>query len=147
MNTWKYNNTPFTEQPDACYTGFVYLITNLSTGRKYIGKKTFWSTKTTQKTVIIKSTGIKKKKKIKTQIPSDWLDYFGSNDDLKKDVEALGAECFSREILRLCHTKGEMSYIEAKLQFENDVIMKPTEWYNHWIMVRVHRTHMKTGIV
>lgn len=142
MSQWHYQSNPFTE-PTADMVGFVYVITNNLDGRKYIGKKNFWATKTSQKTVIVKSTGLKKKKKIKTQIPSDWQTYYGSNDELRKDVEKFGSENFTRQIIRLCYSKGEMSYYEAKFQFQDDVILYPDRFYNVWIMVRTHRTHLK----
>lgn len=143
---WTYNQLPFS-QPTPDIVGFVYIITNLLTNRQYIGKKNFWGTKTSQKTVIIKSTGLKKKKKIRTQIPSDWETYFGSNDELKKDVAIHGEQNFTRVILRLCKSKGEMSYFEARYQFEMDVILYPDKFYNVWIMVRTHRTHLKDLVV
>lgn len=140
--TWTHNSTNFDVIPEG-QIGFVYLITNLTNGMKYIGKKNFYSTKTSQKTIVLKTTGLKKKKKIRTKIESDWRDYFGSSDELRSDVEKLGKENFTREILHLCKTKGEISYFEAKLQFEYDVLLYPEKFYNKWIMVRVHRTHLK----
>lgn len=142
MNQWQYNSLPFTE-PTEDLVGFVYIITNTVTGRQYIGKKNFWATKTSQKTVVIKSTGLKKKKKIRTKIPSDWQSYYGSNDELKKDVAELGAENFTREIIRLCRSKGELSYYECKQQLEKDVILQPDKFYNLWVMVRTHQNHLK----
>lgn len=129
---WTYNNQPFTEPGEQDY-GFVYEITNLVTGRRYIGKKLFWSKKTRQ---------VKGKKK-RYLAPSDWPDYYGSNDELKKDIEELGIDNFQRIILYLCPSKGECNYIEAKLQFEHDVLRRPDEFYNSWIMVRTHRKHLK----
>ena len=112
--------------------GFVYLITNLTNNKKYIGKKFFYSTKTKQ----VKG----KKKKIK--VPSDWQTYYGSSDILKQDVLSLGHENFSREILHLCRSKGECGYLEAKEQFIRGV-METEEYYNTWIMVRVRKSHIK----
>jgi hypothetical protein len=129
---WTYNDQPFTEPGEKDY-GFVYLIENLITGKKYIGKKLFWFKKTRQ---------VKGKKK-RYLAPSDWPDYYGSNDELKKDIEELGIDNFSRTILYLCSNKGECSYMEAKLHFEHDVLRKPNDYYNSWIMCRVHRKHLK----
>ena len=42
---WIYKNKIFEEVPANAY-GYVYLITNNLTGRKYIGKKLFWFRKT-----------------------------------------------------------------------------------------------------
>ena len=118
--------------------GFVYLITNKISNRKYIGKKLSKFSKTTYKTVKLKN-GTKKRKKIKSKIESDWQTYYGSNLELQKDVIALGAENFTREILKYCKSKTELSYYEAKYQFDNDVLLDEDKWYNGWISVKVRR--------
>lgn len=120
--------------------GFVYLITNLVSGRKYIGKKLAKFSKTTYKTVKLKN-GNKKRKKIRSKIDSDWLTYYGSNLELQKDVETLGADNFTREILYLCKSKAECSYIEAREQFTHRVL-ESSDWYNGQISVRVHGSHI-----
>ena len=126
---WLYNNVEFTDVGE--YVGFVYLITNLTNGRKYIGKKNFFFSKT--RTV--------KGKRKRSKVESDWQDYYGSNKELQADVELLGKENFKREILKLCKSKGEFGYYEAKYQFENNVL-EEDNWYNTWIMVRVHKKHL-----
>lgn len=143
MNQWLYENQPIDEAPEDVI-GFVYRITNTVNGMEYIGKKNFFGTKTSQKTVVVKSTGLKKKKKIRSKIDSNWRDYYGSSEELIKDVEQYGKENFKREILKMCYTKGEISYYEAKFQFDENVLMQPEKFYNKWIMVRVHRTHLKS---
>ena len=130
---WLYDGAEFTSEMIGDSYGFVYLITNDVDGKKYVGKKLFWSSKT--KTV--------KKKKKRFKVESDWAVYFGSNKELQEDVEKLGAENFTRQILRLCRSKGECSYYEAKLQFEKDVLTSD-EYYNSWIMVKVHKNHLLT---
>lgn len=130
---WLYDGTEFTSEMIGDSYGFVYLITNEIDQKKYVGKKLFWSSKT--KTV--------KKKKKRFKVESDWADYYGSNKELQEDVERLGADNFKREILRLCRSKGECSYYEAKLQFEKDVLTSD-EYYNSWIMVKVHKNHLLT---
>ena len=104
---WQYDGKNFTEDLIGDNYGFVYQITNLTNGKKYIGKKFFYSAKTKQ----VKG----KKKKIKVQ--SNWQTYYGSSDILKQDVLQYGQENFVREILHLCHSKGMCSYLEAKEQF------------------------------
>jgi hypothetical protein len=136
---WMYQNTIIDELPEDCI-GFVYLITNLVSGRKYIGKKLAKFSKTTYKTVKLKN-GTKKKKKIRSKIDSDWQDYYGSNDQLNKDVLTLGKENFSREILFYCKSKAECSYIEAREQFTRKVL-ESTDYYNGQISVRVHGSHI-----
>jgi len=145
--TWLFNNIEFNEIPeDSPAIGFVYLITNTSTGKMYIGKKNLYSTRSKIKTVTLKTTGEKKKKKVRVKSESDWRTYYGSSDDLRADVEKYGAETFKREILKFCNTKGEMSYYEAKFQFDRDVLLNPTLFYNRWISIKVHTAHLKTLI-
>ena len=95
--TWLYNNQPVETLPEDC-VGFVYLITNITNQRKYIGKKLAKFSRTTQRTVKLKN-GNKKKKKIRSKVDSDWRDYYGSSPELTRDVELLGKENFQREIL------------------------------------------------
>ena len=142
--TWYYQNTPVETLPDDC-VGFVYLITNNSTGRKYIGKKLAKFSKTTYKTVKFKN-GNKKKKRIKTKIDSDWQEYYGSSPELTADVIKLGAENFSKEILFYCRSKAECSYVEAREQFANKVL-ESNDWYNGHIQVRVHGSHIKNKLL
>ena len=136
---WLYNNEQIIELPEDC-VGFVYLITNLTSNRKYVGKKLAKFSKTTYKTVTLKN-GTKKKKKIKSKIDSDWLDYYGSSIELNKDVELLGKDNFRREILFFCKSKAECSYIEAREQFTRRVL-ETTDYYNGQISVRVHGSHI-----
>ena len=137
--TWYYQDTPVETLPDDC-VGFVYLITNNLSGRKYIGKKLAKFSKTTYKTVKQKN-GIKKRKKIRSKIDSDWQEYYGSSPDLTADVNTLGTENFSREILYYCKSKSECSYIEAREQFTRRVL-ESTDYYNGHIQVRVHGSHI-----
>jgi hypothetical protein len=133
---WYYNNKPF--EPDEeflkDYVGFVYQITERETNKKYIGKKFFWSTK---KLPPLK--GKKLRRKVTTQ--SDWQKYYGSNAELKMLVEDKGGDLYHREILRLCTTKGECSYYEAKMQFEKDVLLSD-EYFNEFIGCKIHSRHL-----
>lgn len=137
--TWYHNSQTITEIPEE-YAGFVYLITNKSTGRKYIGKKLSKFSKTTYKTVKLKN-GKKKRRKIRGKIESDWQTYYGSSPELTRDVELLGAENFTREILYYCKSKAACSYIEAREQFARKVL-ESDEYYNGHIQVRVHGSHI-----
>ena len=126
--TWLYQNKPVDEIPDE-YEGFVYLITNLTNNQKYIGKKLarFKTTKPPLK-------GKKNRRRGKKE--SDWREYWGSSDRLNEDVKQLGEENFSREILYFCKSRAEMSYIEAREQFDRRVL-ETDEYYNGIINVRV----------
>ena len=137
--TWVYKDSIVNELPDDCI-GFVYCITNTVTGRQYIGKKLAKFSKTTYKTVKLKN-GTKKKKKIRSKIDSDWQEYYGSSVELSKDIDTLGKENFSREILHYCKSKAETSYIEAREQFDRKVL-ESKEYYNGQISVRVHGSHI-----
>ena len=133
--TWLYQNTPVETLPDSC-VGFVYLITNNLTGRKYIGKKLAKFSKTTYR-VVKQKNGIKKKKRIRSKIDSDWQQYYGSSAELSADIEKLGTDNFTREILFYCASKSECSYIEAREQFSRRVL-ESQDYYNGHIQVRVH---------
>ena len=137
---WTFNNITVEELPADC-VGFVYLITNKANSRMYVGKKLAKFSKTTYKTVTQKN-GVKKKKKIKSKIDSDWVEYYGSSIELSKDVETLGKDNFTREILFYCKSKAECSYIEAREQFSRRVL-ESDDFYNGQISVRVHGSHIK----
>lgn len=134
MIEWIYKNEVFDSidcfEPTA--VGFVYLITNLTNNKKYIGKKLLYFSKTKY---------IKNKKK-RIKIESDWKDYYGSNQELQKDVELLGKENFKREILHICYSKGECNYLEAKEQFLREVL-ENNDYYNGQIQCRINKNHIK----
>jgi len=138
--TWYYKGAIVTELPEDC-VGFVYLISCNTTGRLYVGKKLAKFSKTTYKTVKLKN-GTKKKKKIRGKIDSDWMTYYGSSPNLQKDIDILGTEKFTREILYYCNSKSECSYIEAREQFAQKVL-ESDDYYNGHIQVRVHGSHIK----
>jgi hypothetical protein len=138
--TWLYQGNLVETLPEDC-VGFVYIITNTITGRKYIGKKLAKFSKTTYKTVKLKN-GTKKKKKIRSKIDSDWQDYYGSSPNLQIDIDTLGKDKFTREILYYCSSKAECSYIEAREQFDRKVL-ESNDYYNGHIQVRVHGSHIK----
>ena len=134
--TWLYEDKEFTPDENLLepYQGFVYQITELDTGMKYIGKKFFWKPKTLPVTKT-------RKRRVKTRVESDWMKYYGSSQELKEQVASRGPENYKREILKLCRTKGECSYYEAKLQFEYDVLLRD-EYYNAFIGCKIHAKHL-----
>ena len=128
--TWTYKNKEVTEIP-AEFIGFVYLITNITNDRKYIGKK-LTQFKRSKKPLKGRTN------KRRYTVESDWRDYYGSSDELTADVELLGKDKFTREIMFWCKSKSELSYIEAREQFTHKVL-ESREWYNGHIRVRVHQ--------
>lgn len=136
MSDWTYNGKPFTSEDIGDYVGFVYVITDLTNGMKYVGKKTLQSKR--------RLPPLKGKTRRRTKIvESDWQKYYGSNDEIKSLLEQDGAERFKREILHLCSSKGEMSYMELKEQMEREVLLKPDEYYNGIVQVKIHRNHVR----
>lgn len=125
---WTYKGKKIDELPEDC-EAFVYLITNITDNRKYVGKKLakFKTTKPPLKGRKNKRRGTKE---------SDWRDYWGSSDNLLRDVEELGTNKFTREILHYCKSRGLASYLEAKEQFDRRVL-ETDEYYNGIINVRV----------
>lgn len=134
---WLYNDKEIGDDEIEGYSSFVYIITNLETGKKYIGKKIF---KSIQRK---KVKGKTRKKKVEKE--SNWKSYFGSNLALLADLEELGPDKFRREIVKLCKTRGTASYFEAKLQMQYEVLENSDLWYNDWIMCKVHRNHIKNA--
>ena len=114
------------------FFGFVYIITNLDTGRMYVGKKLFTRATTYQK----------KGKKKKKRVNSDWEQYYGSSEDLLEDITKLGKKKFKREILHLCKNRSQCSYLEAREQMDRRVL-ESSEYYNAWIMVKIRKAHLK----
>ena len=141
--TWTYKGSIVNELPEEC-VGFVYNITNTTSGRQYIGKKLAKFAKTTYKTVKLKN-GTKKKKKIRSKIDSDWQEYYGSSVELTKDIVQIGVDKFTREILYYCKSKSECTYIEARTQFERKVL-ESDDYYNGQISCRIHQSHIKGKI-
>jgi hypothetical protein len=123
------------------YEGFVYKITNLDSGKFYVGKKSYWR--------IVKRPALKGRSKAEQErraklkgnkrhyrVETDWIDYWGSSKELLADIELLGEERFKREILMFCSSKWEMAYYEAKFQFDLDVIFREDS-YNGILNLRV----------
>jgi len=133
-NPWVHNGELFdpSEEELKEWVGFCYRLTELETGKMYVGKKFFWK----PKTLPITKT---RKRRVKTKVLSDWKDYYGSSEEVKLLVEE-GTE-FKREILHLARTKGECTYYEAKEQFAQDVLLRD-EYYNQFIGCKIHAKHV-----
>ena len=134
MFMWLYNDKEIGDDEIEGYASFVYVITNLETGKKYIGKKIF---KSIQRK---KVKGKTRRKKVEKD--SGWHQYFGSSGTLQEDVERLGQDRFKREILKLCRTRGTASYWEAYEIMTRNAILSD-DYYNESLQVRVHRSHVK----
>jgi hypothetical protein len=131
-NPWRYNGQVFDSNDILDYFGFVYCISNKTTGRKYIGRKYFWSYRTPPG----------KKRRVKQE--SDWKKYYGSCPELKEDVKKYGKEIFDRKILSLHSTKGVCNYEETKQLFINNVLIESLDdgtpaYYNSNILGRYMR--------
>ena len=131
-NPWMYNEVPFTSDDIGDHFGFVYLITNKSNQRRYIGRKYFWSFRTPKG----------KKRKVKSE--SDWKKYYGSCSELKEEIEQLGRQNFSRTILSLHKTKGKTNFEETRQLFVNGVLTESLDngepaFYNSNILNRYFR--------
>jgi len=131
-NPWFYNGKPFTSSDIQDYFGFVYLIQNNLTGKKYIGRKYLWQFRTPKG----------KKRKVKSE--SDWKKYYGSCPELKEDIDKLGRENFSRTILSLHKTKGKTNFEETRQLFYHNVLTESLDsgtprYYNSNILNRYFR--------
>lgn len=129
---WTHEGTDFTDEMIGDYVGFVYIITDTITNRKYVGQKLFWSPK-------IRSVKGKKKK---IKVISDYKDYYGSNLELQEDVKNNGSDRYTREILYLCKSKGNMNYLELREQIDRRV-METNEYYNSFVGGKIHKKHIK----
>jgi hypothetical protein len=130
---WTYDGKEFSEDNIGDSFGYVYLIKNLTNNKQYIGKKFF--SKAGYKTV--------KGKRKKIRKSSDWLTYWGSNKQLNEDVKSLGEENFTREILYLCKSRSECSYLELREQIDRRVL-ESDSFYNDWIMAKIRKDHLKS---
>ena len=133
-NPWIYQGTAFTSSDIGDFFGYVYCITNLQTGKKYIGRKYF-----TQRR---KPRSGKSKRRVTSE--SDWKKYYGSSPELKADVKQLGKENFEREIISLHKTLGKVNYEETKQLFLNNVLIEALDdgtpaYYNSNILGRYMR--------
>ena len=131
-NAWTYQGTTFTTDDINDKFGFVYRITNLQSGKQYIGRKYFWQKR--------KPRGGKRR----VTSESDWKKYYGSSEELKADRRLLGNECFKREILSLHTTLGRTNYAETKELFLNNVLQETLDdgtpkYYNSNILGRYYR--------
>jgi len=126
---WTYNDVDFSSDDIGDYYGFIYRITNMVNGHDYVGRKYF---RTKRKLKPLKGRKNKRHRIIET----DWESYYGSSKRLLEDIEVLGKENFKREIILLCDTRGNTNYYEAKIQFDEDVLLREDN-YNGIIAIKI----------
>lgn len=132
---WYYEGKEFTSDDIGDYIGFVYMITDKSNDKKYIGKKLLKSKR--------RLPPLKGQKRRRTKIvETDWMKYFGSSEEVKLMVEEKGVDNFHREILHLCHKKGELGYLELYEQITRHALLKE-DYYNGIVQAKIHRSHVK----
>jgi regulation of enolase protein 1 (concanavalin A-like superfamily) len=111
--------------------GFIYIITNTVTDKKYIGKKFFW-----RNVKLPPLKGQKRKRNVKKE--SDWRKYYGSSNDLKEDLIKYGKENFKREIVKTVSCKWEAAYEELYLQMQEGALFRE-DYYNSIINIRLNK--------
>lgn len=119
------------ELNDSVPYGFIYRITCNINNKQYIGKK--------QCQTIRKRPPLKGKKNKRCEvIETDWKSYTSSSKELNNDIIKYGKDQFKFEIIKLCDSKFALAYEEAKIQFEEEVLIKEN-YYNGIINLRVSR--------
>jgi hypothetical protein len=134
-NPWTYNGKAFESEDINDYYGFIYRITNTVNGHDYVGRKYF---KTIKKRPPLKG----KKNKRRETVETDWKEYWGSSPRLQSDIDTLGKDKFTREIIHLCESRGETNYLEAYYQFKEDVLLRENN-YNGIIQIRLGKNSVK----
>ena len=113
--------------------GFVYCIERINA--KEGEKKYYWGCKQfIRNSKLPPLKGKTRKRKVVKE--SDWRNYYGSSEELKKDLATHGKENFKRTILKLCVSKWHLKYEELKTQIDNDAILRD-DAYNGIINLRI----------
>lgn len=134
-NPWTYNGNTFDSEDIGDYYGFIYRITNTTNGYDYVGRKYF--------TTVKKRPPLKgKKNKRRETVETDWKEYWGSSPRLQADIDTLGRDKFTREIIHLCKSRGETNYMEAYYQFTEGVLLREDN-YNGIIQIKLGKNSVK----
>lgn len=136
--SWYYEGRELTSDDLVGMAGFVYEIHDLDTDRIYVGQKKASSRRKVNPT---RKNGLKRPRRVTSE--SDWQEYWGSNEELKKLVSEHGPDRFRRVVLRLCKTKAEMSYYEMREQIMRDVLLKPDRYFNRFVGGKIHGNHLR----
>jgi len=132
---WTYNGKLFDSEDIQDNYGFIYRITNTTNGHDYVGRKYF--------TTIKKRPPLKgKKNKRRETVETDWKEYWGSSPRLQADIDTLGKDKFTREIIHLCKSRGETNYMEAYYQFTEGVLLREDN-YNGIIQIKLGKNSVK----
>ena len=129
MSNWLYNDDgskiAITEDFSTDEYGFIYKITNLETGKYYIGKKAFFHNKKKKltKKEIAEHTGVGRKPTTRVdKVDSGWKSYYGSSKELLADVKLLGEDKFQRVILNFAKNKKQLTFLELREQIIHNVL-------------------------
>jgi hypothetical protein len=132
MNNWFWyenmgikNFTTIEDFPQDSF-GFIYKITNVVTGKFYIGKKSLYHNikkKLTKKELAEQTGPGRKSATKKVQKESDWATYWGSNKEILEEIKTKGNLAFQREILKIVNTKKELTYWEIAYQCQYNVLL------------------------
>jgi hypothetical protein len=132
---WTYNGKLFDSEDIQDNYGFIYRITNTTNGHDYVGRKYF--------TTVKKRPPLKgKKNKRRETVETDWKEYWGSSPRLQADIDTLGKDKFTREIIHLCKSRGETNYMEAYYQFTEGVLLREDN-YNGIIQIKLGKNSVK----
>lgn len=134
-NPWLYSGVPFDSEHISDYIGFIYCITEISTGKLYVGKKIFRNKKA-------KPPLKGKKNRRITWVESDWKSYYGSNGTLKQLVADNGGSLYKREIIHLCKSKAHLNYMETKELFDRNVLFDGN-YFNDWVTCKITRGQLQ----
>ena len=131
-NPWTYQGSTFTSADIDGFFGFVYRITNLQTGKQYIGRKYFQQHRKPR-------NGRRKRTS-----ESNWKTYYGRSKELTEDRKLLGNSIFKREILSLQPTAGKVNFEETRQLFLHNVLTErltdnTPAYYNSNILGRYYR--------
>ena len=140
LPTWTYKGlliTSIDDMPDGTY-GFIYKVVHKTSGKKYIGKKVLYFSKKVKigkKELAKMQNVVGRRPAYKLAIKeSDWLNYYGSQKELKQLLSESKAKDFTRNILKIVPNKKLLTYFETKYQMVYQVLEKPDEFFNDNIL-------------
>lgn len=140
---WNYSGKPvkvIEDMPEGTL-GFVYKITNIKTGKFYIGRKVTVNRKKTR-------IGVREKAKTKTRKTfkvvikeSNWKSYTGSCKELNEDIAKYGESAFTKEILEYCCGRKYLNFAELEYQIKYEVLRVNS--YNGNVAGKYYRKDME----